>query len=234
MALVGSAEHAPAVREDRWLSDVLERPVFAVEGDADASGTPPGALLYAKVPTTDVALAGRLCARGFVPVDVAVTLSRGPAPAGDPAAEVVTALPDHSAELLDIAGSCFRFSRFHLDPVLPAELAHRVKREWVRSYIEGRRGVELLVALDGGRVAGFLAVLADGDARVIDLVGVAPAAQGRGFGGALVREFVARHGPRASELRVGTQIANVPSLRLYAAHRFGVSSSSFVLHLHTQ
>ncbi len=52
-----------------------------------------------------------------------------------------------------------------------------MKREWVRSYVEGRRGIELLAA----GTDGFLAVLEAPDgARVIDLVGVAQAAQGRG------------------------------------------------------
>ena len=104
-------------------------------------------------------------------------------------------------------------------------------REWARSYIEGNRGLELLVADADGEVAGFLAVLETPDSRVIDLIGVAPDAQRAGVGTALVTSFVARHASTARELRVGTQ-TNTPSLRLYAQHGFVPVSAAYVLHRH--
>lgn len=222
-----------APRADEWLSRVLERAVFSVDGDTEISPEPTPALYYAKVPVDDVAQVARLCARGFAPVDVNVTLAHGgqvPPPSGDVAVDV--APPSQHERLVEIAGSCFRYSRFHLDPGLPGGLADEIKREWVRSYVHGRRGVELLSASQDGHVVGFLAVLESGDARVIDLVGVDPAAQGQGVGSALVSAFVARHAQHAAELRVGTQIANVPSLRLYEKHGFRVVAASYVLHRH--
>lgn len=222
-----------AIREDVWLSEVLGYPVYV----ADAEAEPPGngrSLTYAKVAVEDVDAVRRLTERSFAVVDVNVTLTRDaalPAPAGGPFA-VEAARPEHHDALLDIAGRCFRYSRFHLDRQIPEELANRVKREWVRSYVEARRGVELLAALDGDGPVGFLAVLEAGGARVIDLVGVAPEHQGRGAGRALVSAFIARHGPACRELRVGTQIANVASLRLYEGLGFAVSSAAYVLHLH--
>lgn len=225
---------ASGVREDAWLARVLERPVYAVDAGADLAGDLDPGLYWAKVPVDGAAAAARLCARGFAPVDVNVTLTRE-GPAVTEPGPVRPARPEEAPALLDIAGSCFRYSRFHLDPQLPDELADRVKREWVRSYVEGSRGLELLAAPgEDGRPVGFLAVLERDDARVIDLVGVAPDVQGRGHGEALVASFVARHAPHARELRVGTQAANVPSLRLYEKLGFRFSSAAYVLHLHAR
>lgn len=221
-----------SLREDPWLAGVLGRPVYAV--DDGTGGDAPG-FYYAKVPVDDVARVRALAPHGFGVVDVNVTLARGGTMRTRPAAaSVEPARPEHHDALLEIAGSCFRYSRFHLDPEIPDELAHRVKREWIRSYVEGARGLELLAALDGGSPVGFLAVLEREGARVIDLVGVASAAQGSGVGSALVSAFVARHGADSRDLLAGTQVANVPSLRLYAAHGFSVRSSAYVLHRHVE
>lgn len=224
-----------SLRPDPWLSGVLGYAAFVVDGDAEEGSSGP-AFHWAKVVVEDVARVQRLAAAGFAVVDVNVTLTLDPASAcvARRSVEVERARREHAEALLDVAGSCFRYSRFHLDPKIPQEVADRVKREWVRSYLEGRRGVELLAAVEAGRPVGFLAVLEAGDSRVIDLVGVALDAQRRGVGTSLVSAFVERHGPQVDELRVGTQIANVPSFRLYVAQGFTISSAAYVLHRHVE
>jgi ribosomal protein S18 acetylase RimI-like enzyme len=214
----------PDPRRDDWLSDVLGFDAWTGAAPDDGAR----AFVTLRVPAGDVEALGAAEGRGFAVVDVNVTLERE---GGDglSAPSVGPATPDQHDALLDVAGSCFRYSRFHLDPQIPDDVADRVKREWIRSYVEGRRGIELLSA----GTDGFLAVLdADDGARVIDLVGVAPAAQRRGVGEALVSEFAHRHGDGGRTLRVGTQIANVPSLRLYEKLGFRIVSASYVLHLH--
>lgn len=198
----------------------------------------PGSLYYSKLPTSDVAMAQALTGIGFAPVDVAVTLSRHTRPPESRSAEVeiAPALPEHHEAVVAIAGTAFRWTRFHLDPLLPDDLADRVKREWVRNCLGGGRGIGVKVALAGGRVAGFLAVLearrAEGVARVIDLVAVHPEFQGQGFGGALVEAFIRDNGPQADTLLVGTQAANIASIALYEKHGFRVCETQYVLHLH--
>jgi ribosomal protein S18 acetylase RimI-like enzyme len=218
-------------QRDDWLSDVLGFDAWVVTPESAGYAHAPG-LYTCRVPTADLENAGLAADNGFRVVDVNVTLERrgGESFAGD---AVAPATPDQHDALLDIAGSCFRYSRFHLDPGIPRPLADRVKREWVRSFIEGRRGIELLAATAGDEPLGFLAVLETvDDARVIDLVGVAPHAQGRGIGQALVANFAHRHGNGTRILRVGTQASNVPSLRLYEKLGFRVVSSAYVLHRH--
>jgi ribosomal protein S18 acetylase RimI-like enzyme len=222
-----------SLRQDVWLSRVIGFPVYVTDASGESPDDDARSLTYAKVDVADTESVRRLAAKGFTVVDVHLTFAHRRAASGpEPGLLVEPARPEHGEALVSIAGRCFRYSRFHLDPLLPDELADRVKREWVLSYVEGRRGVELLAALDEGRPVGFLAVLEGGDARVIDLIGVAAETQGRGAGRTLVNAFVERHRAEGRELRVGTQAANVASVRLYESTGFSLASASYVLHLH--
>ncbi|MHB8643771.1 MAG: GNAT family N-acetyltransferase [Gaiellaceae bacterium] len=217
------------VRDD-WLSDRLGRDVYALLGEPVE---PPGpALVFAKVPVDDVVRVALLEEAGFRVVDVNVTLTYAGGDCGPPALDVGPWRTSEAAQLVAIAESSFRFSRFHLDPKISKESADRVKGDWIRGYTEGGRGLELLAARIDQVPVGFLAVLESGDARIIDLVGVAGAHRGRGVGRALIQAFVHRHHGSGNELRVGTQIANVPSLRLYQGLGFTVSEAAYVLHRH--
>jgi GNAT superfamily N-acetyltransferase len=230
--------------DDAWLSAIFGRAVFRVgtECQADALRAHahglPAAFYYAKVETTEPGAVRDLGAAGLAVVDVNVTLDRSPAPAASTTTDVHVddVRPEQHAAVLDIAGRAFRYSRFHLDPLIPRALAHRVKREWIASYLTGRRGERLLVATLDGRPVGFLAVLAaeaQGKvARVIDLVATAPEAQGLGVGTALVSAFIRVAAPKSDVLRVGTQVANAPSIRLYTRLGFQVARSTYVMHAH--
>lgn len=233
---------------DAWLAEILERPSLRLAvTDADATqlsqemtafSRDGDAFFYAKLPTSEVAACIGLTAAGFAVVDTALTLSwAGAAPAGAAAAvRVAQARRDQQDAIVAIAGSCFRWSRFHLDPQLPVRMANLVKRRWVENYVNGSRGSALYAAELDATVAGFLAVIEstlNGTAvATIDLVGVATQFQGRGVGAALVDTFLREWQPRARELRVGTQAANVRSLRLYESRGFRVAESSYVLHAH--
>jgi ribosomal protein S18 acetylase RimI-like enzyme len=214
---------------------VLGYPVFSVGADDAADSEVESGLYYTRVDAADTHALHRLCGRGYRVVDVTVMLARhGEGGALSRGTVPVAPLGDGQGEaVLAIAGRCFEYSRFHRDPLIAIANAHRVKREWIRSYVEGRRGIELLVATQSDGPVGFLAVLEASDgARVIDLVGVAPEAQRRGVGESLVATFVEVHGAGGRELRVGTQVGNIPSLRLYEKLGFRVVSAAYVLHRH--
>ncbi|MBM3836658.1 MAG: GNAT family N-acetyltransferase [Verrucomicrobia bacterium] len=241
---------------DAWLSQVFGYPVFKVtldesEGEPDArarleaflretsQGRP--AFYFARVPTRRIDQVNALTQVGFRVVDVNVSLEREPGPASVPGSIDPLVrdfeLRDREA-VLGIAASCFAYSRFHLDPRIPRALADSVKRAWADSYFQGTRGDRLLVAEEEGALVGFLAILSrtghKGRERVIDLVGVAKCCQGRGVGRRLVQTFIAQSAGRAASLRVGTQAANVPSIRLYERCGFRTSETTYVLHAHVE
>jgi GNAT superfamily N-acetyltransferase len=235
---------------DRWLSSVLGYNVIKVT--LPLNGMPGGinnqmlkrseggkCLLYTKVPVFEIDTVRDLTRLGFYVVDVNVTFECVPARTDvlhGPDVHICLVTPEHEAAVLDIAQNCFRFSRFHLDPKIEPQLANAVKREWIANYIRRQRGEKLLVALVNGQPAGFLAVLlVEGKGSivgVIDLIGVSVDYQRHGVGQALINAFLEDMAGRVSLVNVGTQAANIPSMRLYAKCGFLVSSASHVLHAH--
>jgi ribosomal protein S18 acetylase RimI-like enzyme len=239
------------IHEDAWLSAIMERDVLRLElgnGSAmlrDDLQRRTHAFYFAKVDCADVATARELVKMGFYVVDVNLTFALSYRNAESDA--VVRTAPEDvvireasaedAAGVLQVAERCFRYSRFHLDPLLPTALANRIKREWINNYLIKARGDSLLVALLDGRPVGFLASLVSGPAdehtATIDLVGVDVASQRRSVGQSLVQAFLGRY--RTSKvLQVGTQAANVPSVRLYEKLGFSLTKSQYVLHLHVR
>ena len=239
---------AARLEPDPWLTGLFAYPVFRLQEPAEVRPDlhrqlPAGdAFVFARVPVSEVATVGRLDAAGFRVVDVtlrftAVPWSRPPRE-GEPL--VRDARPADYDRVLAIAESAFRYSRFHLDPLVPRSIADAVKRAWMDSYRAGRRGQGCLVAVDAlpdgsERVIGFLGVVEvkrEGVVRVIDLIAVDEAAQGRGAGRALVNAFAGTSVGVARELEVGTQAANVPSVRLYESCGFRLAGAAYVMHAH--
>jgi ribosomal protein S18 acetylase RimI-like enzyme len=226
-----------AAHDDAWLGEMMRRSVFRIDGSGDTADLARhvdgrrGAFYFAKVPTDRVADVAALSALGFVVVDTNVTFELVREPDAKPTVEVSDIRDGESDAVLDVAGSAFRYSRFHLDPKVGLELAHHIKREWIRNYVLRKRGDVLLVARDANRVLGFLAPITSHGTAVIDLVAVATDAHGKGAGSALTAAFAARY--RGMPRIVGTQVANVPSIRLYNKLGFQLAKSSYVLHLHT-
>lgn len=238
------------IADDSWLSGVMQRPAFRVdlpEIDEAAPATlaahaarcvgGPRPFFFAKIETERVDKVQLLGRAGFAVVDVNVTFDLA-APREDRPLRVDVGECTSAAEaaVLDIAGSCFRFTRFHLDPEVGTEVAHAVKREWVRSYAAKKRGDRLFVAYADGHPAGFLAALVTelGGTRtaVIDLVGVGTDMQKKGVGESLVNRFINHYRSSCEALLVGTQVANTPSIRLYEKLGFSLRKSQYVLHKH--
>src|SRR6185436_16334412 len=133
-AMSARAATADVLLPDAWLSRTLGTPAFSLRLpvpralDAELARLPDPAFCFAKVPEADAASAAALGAAGFRQVDMQVTLERGadPAPVA-PGAEVRLAEPEDRDDVLNIAGSCFRFSRFHQDSRIGARTANKLK-----------------------------------------------------------------------------------------------------------
>lgn len=241
------------IEQDSWLTGVFGYGVFKVIQRSPGRDSPEGWLAehvrgraagfyYSRVGTDSIDAVRWLCASGFYVVDVNVTLTLTPvvldsrSPPTPPSGVTICAIqPGHQEAVLNIAASCFRYTRFHLDPLIPQVVADRVKRRWIESYTRGERGEALYVAVADGKVSGFLAVLGkavDGRRiKVIDLIGVDRAAQHRGIGRSLVRFFIDVYRD-CDQLQVGTQLANMASLGLYQQLGFAVADAAYVLHRH--
>lgn len=228
--------------EDPWLAGILGKPAYRLSIEAPAATGAFGdaiaarldglhGFFYSKIPTSAVHLCGTLEEHGFRVVDTNVTLEMdGPLPVV-PTPDIRMAVPDDHESVEHIAGSSFAYSRFHLDPSFERSVADRIKADWAGNFFRGQRGDYMVVAETKHRVCAFLQLLRDGaDLVTIDLIGVAADARRRGLASAMIRH--AFQACDAKKMRVGTQIANVASLRLYERLGFRVIATSYVLHLH--
>lgn len=233
-----TADHS--LRPDQWLSGVMGRQTWRVEhgteGEPFSRLAGPGPLFaYAKVPVGEIGTVWRLTDAGFRLVDTALSFE------GEIGGDAVDgtirfARPGDRGPVAAIAAGAFRYSRFHLDPLVPGTLAAAIKSAWAANYFDGKRGDGMIVAERDDRVVGFLQLLwSSPDRLVIDLIGVEPASQGRGIGREMIL-YAARHGTgngRApSRIAVGTQAANVPSVRLYESMGLRLTAAQYVLHHH--
>ena len=232
---------------DNWLANHLECDAFKLVIPTDCSaqsiqealGDAQAGFYFTKVSTTAVAQVQTLEKLAFSVVDVNVTLEREPnvPPVSNRGNCTIRDYdPSRDSAIAQIGEDCFVYSRFHLDPRVSNDLANRIKREWVENSMAGNRGDRLLVAEQDGQAVGFLIELHTSQngkrTTIIDLVGVDRHHQGRGIGRAMMEHVVRRSSGSADLLRVGTQVANVPSLRLYESTGFRTADTQYVLHAH--
>jgi ribosomal protein S18 acetylase RimI-like enzyme len=236
---------------DLWLTTTtgwgvhrLDSPLDAPESEVRqalqlVAGSGDHVLIFCRVDTSAVEPCWQLLNSGFFPVDIGISLeSTGRTRHQEQSHLVRRANPADREEVLRIAESSFQFSRFHLDPRIPNDIADRIKRRWAESYFDGARGDAIYVAYLGEQVVGFLATMItsdrQGETAVIDLIGVDRNARGLGVGASLVSYFEKEWLDQCRVLRVGTQAANTSSIRFYENQGFRVRSSEYVLHAHCE
>ena len=234
--------------EDSWLSERLKMPAFTLE-EGDLVDSKPiqvhisdhsNAFYQAKIGTANTEQLDVLQSLGFRVVDVNIAMSRSLDIPFDPqnVIQVESARADHSRSLLRIAETEFSTSRFHLDPRISLSTANDIKRDWLHAYIKEERGIDLLVASSHGAPVGFLAVLEaskdDSISHVIDLIAVDGSYRNGGVGSTLVEGMIKKARGSCSKIEVGTQAANVQSLRFYEKLGFRIQSTRYVLHFHHQ
>jgi ribosomal protein S18 acetylase RimI-like enzyme len=232
------------IAADRWLGEVMNLEAFRVSGSLAPSEAQQAAhalydivhkpsFSYARVSSHDLATAQGLEMQGFRLVDTNVTLEMDAAPLASVDSVAARPAQDGDADAVEqIARSSFEVSRFHLDPLLPAELANEIKAQWAANFFLGQRGDFMVVAEVEGEVVGFLQLLTGPESvLVIDLIAVAPKFRGRGLATAMIR-YAARECAAPARIRVGTQVANVGSLGLYQRLGFQITASAYVFHLH--
>jgi len=232
-----------SITPDPWLSDVMSREVQRVSGTVDEEGEVQAArglrvvterpgFRYARVPTHDLRTSHLLERQGFSIVDTGITLEvRNMAGGGGRGRARLAQATDQKA-VEQIARHSFTYSRFHLDPWIPQDLADEIKAQWAGNYFRRQRGDYMVVAEQVGVVAGFLQLLkaADG-ALVIDLIAVAMEHREQGLAEEMIR-FAASVCGHPQVLRAGTQCANTGSLGFYQKLGFRIASSSYVFHNH--
>jgi len=137
--------------------------------------------------------------------------------------------PDEIAEIARITAQSMRTSHLHADPRLPIAGTQELYAAWARNDVTGR-AQRTILARAGREPVGYITVLAGPGTAVIDLVAVAPSAQGQGIGSSMLASFIGWIGDRDLVATVGTQAHN-PALALYARCGFVPTETHFTYHL---
>ncbi|OVE76900.1 hypothetical protein BVX98_04330 [bacterium F11] len=244
--LKGSAQSHP----DPWLGNIIGKNVFRLDFPRSISrkvslqkkhlkrlSRP--SFFYVKIHSNETSLLKTLTTMGFYVVDVGLTFQRiGSVVKGTSKGSMVirqTSEKDR-ADVLRIAKTSFRYSRFHSDPLISKEIANKIKMKWVDNFYSGKRGNALFVAEKKGRILGFLLSLKKGKGRkevnIIDLIATTNKAKGKGVGLSLIYGFMKSFKSKKALFQVGTQAVNIPSVRLYEKCGFRLIGTQYVLHGH--
>jgi len=221
---------------DEWLGSQLGKPAWHLEPNADAKAwknhISAPAFVDTRVAASNLERCKELFSANFNLIDTTVTLERSvqdEVTNGD--FHIRLAHDDDSDSVGDIATRNFTADRFHTDPDIPNDVADRIKSDWARNFFVGERGDWMIVGEVDGRVIGFLQLLNRNTHLVIDLIAVDKIARRTGIAGAMITYTTTASRSR-TPLRVGTQLTNTPSLRLYEALGFRIEAAHHVFHYH--
>ena len=225
--------------KDIWLSEALARPCYRLDMDQfgrTGAIVPTGFVgplfIEARVPVDRTDRIGELEDAGFHLIDTALTLTRPARGSNELPDRVRFADAGDRAAVEAIASSSFSWSRFHRDPQIPTETANRIKALWAGDFFDGGRGDYMVVATERGTVVGFLLVIAGNDGElIVDLIAVGSNYRGRGLARAMTA-FAESNCGQPKIVKVGTQLTNNSSLRLYFADGFRLIDAHHVLHYH--
>ena len=230
------------ITEDRWLGNLLTYPVFKVDAqqvdifEIERHLTENSdAMYFCKVNTSESRTVLKLTSAGFYIVDTNVSFTRDTSPARlavDTKCVIRPFKKSDESEILKIAYESFVYSRFHLDPLIDREAANRIKKEWIQSYIDKKRGDVLAVGTIEDRPVGFMGLLSNNTAKVFDLMAVDKQFRRFKIGHSLVAFLIDEYRNSCDRFEIGTQISNIPSIRLFENHGFTTHASQYILHMH--
>jgi ribosomal protein S18 acetylase RimI-like enzyme len=244
---------ADPLKHDAWLSKLLGREAYTLSVtpsllEASAGKHSRGysrlrelqakpVFLTAKVPVADGAAVEFLEEHGFHLIDTNLRFEKEAESPTTVATECELrfAAPADRESVVDLARRNFVFSRFHQDRNISQRVADEIKAQWVGNFFNGERGNRLVVAevREKGqhKIVGFtlLATPTNGPV-VIDLIAVDEAYRRQGIAGEMIAFVASQFAPAV--VAVGTQVGNLPSIRLYEKLGFRLADSQYVFHFH--
>jgi len=242
---MNAAEGYENIIHDTWLAKMLGRKTCKIvvddhfiehDGQKMIEGLQSEEVfLYSKVPVSSSAGSMFLQESGFRLIDTNVvfekSVSQERAFKGNVTVRFAEA--DDETQVAELAGRGFRFSRFHRDGNFSEEMANKIKAGWARNFFKGKRGEYMVVADSDDGIKGFLQLLREGTRTlVIDLVAVNEGSRHKGIASDMIT-FAEQKCVGTKQIKVGTQLANVPSMRMYEKLGFREMERYHVFHYHS-
>lgn len=229
------------LNKDQWLSSIIGKNVFYIESglisQLDRSSLPETpALLMAKVPVKNSIDIKHLQDLKFFLIDTNIQLHkiRDRSNFLTKNLNIRFSNPSDKQGVLKIAANSFVYDRFHNDIFITQETANKIKIEWAKNYFRKARGDWMVIAEEEGIVCGFLQLIDGVDgALIIDLIAVDANYRNKGIAQKMINYAIQNCETTSEVVRVGTQIANFPSIALYLKMGFCITSAQYVFHYHS-
>ena len=234
-----------SIEQDFWLGKMLGKPAYRIGAHASdvVAGDLPQAesFIEARVGVTDSESLAHLQGLGFEVIDCNVTLEL---PANGAfldryrdvfSPKIRFASVEDEDDVRALARRSFEHNRFRRDPRISNEIADTIKEEWAANFFAGVRGEWMVVAEEGTEIVGFLQLMrVDEDVLLVDLIAVASRMQRRGIARLMIGFAFLNCLKQPVGMRVGTQLSNHGSLRLYESMGFKLSKVVYLLHMHQE
>ena len=194
-------------------------------------------LLIARCATTDTPVAQVMEKHGFLLMDTLVyymaDLIKRPVPPRDATLRVRALQSGDESQVQDVAAAAFKgyFGHYHADPRLDRRKCDEAYRSWALRSCKGAAD-EILVAEENREVLGFATLrLNSPEEGEGVLVAVAPKAQGRGIGPALMVDSMYWCKDRgAQRMIISTQVRNISTQKVWCRVGFEPSYSYYTFH----
>tara|TARA_Y100000590_G_scaffold435500_1_gene554995 strand:+ start:1898 stop:2620 length:723 start_codon:yes stop_codon:yes gene_type:complete len=232
--------------EDLWLSDQLSKNVYRLNLDSftkenflfawedfKIKNSKKNYFIYSKIQSNRIKLWQTLEEVGFKLIDTNIEFELNkPIINNNNFVDIKIDFANdlHQKAVGKIAKQNFIFSRFHLDPLINNKIANNIKKNWAENFFLGKRGNKMVVALLNNIPVGFLQIIINKGEFLIDLIAVDKKAQGKGAASAMI--IFAENNIKCNRIKVGTQIGNFPSIKLYQKLGFELIGADYVFHYH--
>jgi len=231
---------------DQWLSEIFGQDVskLIIMKPGEAHGPDflqaigdalkrKGVFIYSKIPVNAIACSHGLERLGFYLVDTNINFKRQIVRYDmvNGSTSVRFARMEDEEKVGCIAQHNFVYSRFHLDPKIPTNIANTIKAKWALNFFTGKRGDAMVVYSEGDRLLGFLQLLYRKESLVIDLIAVNEKDRRKNIACDMIN-FAQNNLNDFGYVSVGTQLANIPSMRFYQKLGFQIADTSYIFHYH--
>lgn len=134
--------------------------------------------------------------------------------------------------LFDLALESGIYSRFKIDENFVNNEYEKLYTEWIRTSISGKNAFEVIIALKGDELLGFVTLAKkDNLTAEIGLIAVSRSSRGLGLGKALINAaFNIFFDKNLQIIQVVTQKNNAPAMALYSSLNFKIEEITNIYH----
>lgn len=132
--------------------------------------------------------------------------------------------------LIQINDHIRKTSRFYKDKKIKKNISKKIYKEWIKNSLRGYTDKIITLRIKN-EICGFVSCKIKNKIGIIDLIGILPKYQGRGYGKILMNESIKWFNSKGiNEMEVTTEGENISAQRLYQKIGFRIYDTKLVYH----